>query len=475
MIPLVTTDQSRPPMSSASIGASSTSDGEFEAEFDDLSDENSPKLSNEGEERSTGFEEGPGWEERSTPSEKEIENVEAEKLSGFSSIDASANLNSSEPKESAPLSEAPMGSIEISDLGVKEKAESVLPPSTTMERYLTSQLTVPNTNLGETDETLQIRQVMTKSVDPSAILQSPPSAQATMVNSAGLPIVGVFAEPGQNDEASTIAEEQSNRILRPTEHALGAGTAAEKTPLITANESGAGLVTGQRAVQDGGRDQIPFQGQAARGQTQDEKTAEVATAPSSLGANAPQNAAALPILPTMSAQTGRTLDGNVVAERALVGGESFATVEQRVLPLDRQGAAQQTMPQNPAAVAQQAREVAVQIAASAKAGRMDVMLVPEDLGRLRLTLTPAEVGHAVLIDIERPEVLEAVRRHLDVLTSAFEGAGFSNLSFSFAQQKQNDGEHGAGATTDVIDQDSVEYLPPQTIRMAATGRLDLKL
>ncbi|MEL7462311.1 MAG: flagellar hook-length control protein FliK [Pseudomonadota bacterium] len=71
-------------------------------------------------------------------------------------------------------------------------------------------------------------------------------------------------------------------------------------------------------------------------------------------------------------------------------------------------------------------------------GQMEITLVPEELGRVRLTMTPSEAGMAVTIMAERPETLELMRRNIELLARDLSGQGFENLSFSF-------GGSGAGA------------------------------
>ena len=65
---------------------------------------------------------------------------------------------------------------------------------------------------------------------------------------------------------------------------------------------------------------------------------------------------------------------------------------------------------------------------------VEVRLSPEELGRVRLSFSPAESGMAVAILAERPETLELVRRHIDILASELRQQGHANLSFSFGQQ-----------------------------------------
>ena len=68
---------------------------------------------------------------------------------------------------------------------------------------------------------------------------------------------------------------------------------------------------------------------------------------------------------------------------------------------------------------------------------VELMLNPEELGRVRLTMQSNEGNMAVMISVERPETLELLRRNIDQLAAQLREIGYQNLSFDFA------GEQGA--------------------------------
>lgn len=75
-----------------------------------------------------------------------------------------------------------------------------------------------------------------------------------------------------------------------------------------------------------------------------------------------------------------------------------------------------------------------QIAAEAEAafpGGIEIELDPPELGRLRMVLSPVEAGLAAHLGIERPETLELLRRHADLLQRALAEAGFPDAALSF--------------------------------------------
>lgn len=67
---------------------------------------------------------------------------------------------------------------------------------------------------------------------------------------------------------------------------------------------------------------------------------------------------------------------------------------------------------------------------------VELTLSPEELGKVRLTLTSAENGITVSIVAERPETLDLMRRNIETLARDFREMGYENTSFSFGQQAQ---------------------------------------
>jgi hypothetical protein len=64
---------------------------------------------------------------------------------------------------------------------------------------------------------------------------------------------------------------------------------------------------------------------------------------------------------------------------------------------------------------------------------IEVSLNPAELGRLKLSLTPAENGLVINVMAERAETIEMIRRNLTDLEQAFSDMGHENITFSFDQ------------------------------------------
>ncbi|MEM9971551.1 MAG: flagellar hook-length control protein FliK [Pseudomonadota bacterium] len=150
---------------------------------------------------------------------------------------------------------------------------------------------------------------------------------------------------------------------------------------------------------------------------------------------------------------------------------------ERTLPSTETTRTQQTPPPR----ADLARSVAAQMATAVSQssdGSIDVRLMPEDLGRVRLALTPGDLGMTVNITTERPETLDLVRRHIDMFAQDLRQNGFQNLAFTFGQDQRSAARPSVQTATpdaaEMIDDVVPATVSPQS-RPAGTGRLDIRL
>ena len=76
---------------------------------------------------------------------------------------------------------------------------------------------------------------------------------------------------------------------------------------------------------------------------------------------------------------------------------------------------------------------------------IEIALKPEELGTVRMTLTPSESGGSIAILVERPETLELVQRHLEALRRELRDAGWAHAELSVSQDNAaGDGTHPDG-------------------------------
>lgn len=110
---------------------------------------------------------------------------------------------------------------------------------------------------------------------------------------------------------------------------------------------------------------------------------------------------------------------------------------------------------------------------------VELSLNPEELGRVRLSISTAEGGITVHVLAERPETLDLMRRHIDQLAREFQALGYQSINFAFneGQSDQNTGSNGDGNTAPSSDAGANELQaePAVPIMMTPSSGVDLRL
>jgi hypothetical protein len=166
-------------------------------------------------------------------------------------------------------------------------------------------------------------------------------------------------------------------------------------------------------------------------------SAAVAAVPHGAAAKLPAPAPAADRLPRpeAGAEAQRGEPGPVAAGGA--GPAGLAEAEVRAVA-ERDGAPRAEAPP---------RAPAAQLAgalAAAQGGRAEILLDPEELGKVRLTLVTSPEGVSVAVLAERPETLDLLRRGADGLADEFRALGFRDIGFSFGHAGAGHREPGGG-------------------------------
>jgi flagellar hook-length control protein FliK len=132
-----------------------------------------------------------------------------------------------------------------------------------------------------------------------------------------------------------------------------------------------------------------------------------------------------------------------------------------------------------------ARSIARQIGAAVAndPGRpIEIELEPRELGRVRMVMTLGDHGLTMTVAADRPDTLDLMRRHIDLLARDFQALGYRELTLSFADPGGTEpGQHGNArpdpALTDNPEAparaDNGEAAAPGPGH--AEGRLDIRL
>jgi hypothetical protein len=110
--------------------------------------------------------------------------------------------------------------------------------------------------------------------------------------------------------------------------------------------------------------------------------------------------------------------------------------------------------------------------------RVELTLDPVELGKVRFDFTTANDRITINLSVERPETLDLLRRHAELLRSEFRDAGFDGSNLNFSQWSQR-GHPGSAASHPFPEADvsgPSKPDPSPTPTNTATGQgLDLRL
>ncbi|WP_299672771.1 flagellar hook-length control protein FliK [uncultured Roseobacter sp.] len=110
---------------------------------------------------------------------------------------------------------------------------------------------------------------------------------------------------------------------------------------------------------------------------------------------------------------------------------------------------------------------------------VELSLNPEELGRVRLSISAAESGITVQVLAERPETLDLMRRHIDQLAREFEALGYESINFAFNEgqsdnasgdQNETSGQHMAITISGDADTET-----PIPVTMASATGVDIRV
>lgn len=130
-----------------------------------------------------------------------------------------------------------------------------------------------------------------------------------------------------------------------------------------------------------------------------------------------------------------------------------------------------------------ARGVSGQIADAVRTppnGSVEIRLSPEELGRVTLSMVPGDAGLVVQLVAERPETLELMRRHVDLLAADLLELGYSGLEFSFSQEDRPQPGHDDAPVSrprppEPDGSPTLAAPSARTGRLAPDGSLDIRL
>ncbi len=89
---------------------------------------------------------------------------------------------------------------------------------------------------------------------------------------------------------------------------------------------------------------------------------------------------------------------------------------------------------------------------------VEITLAPEELGKVRMTLSATEGALTLQLVADRPETLDLMRRHIDQLAQDFRDMGFERLSFAFGQGQKENQQPGQAAPSDPPEEETANHV-----------------
>lgn len=123
------------------------------------------------------------------------------------------------------------------------------------------------------------------------------------------------------------------------------------------------------------------------------------------------------------------------------------------------------------------RIVMPQILESAKqvsAGEIEISLHPAEIGRIRMTVSPHDAGVQIALTTDRPETMDLLRRHADILQQEFTDLGYTQVDINFGDRSAS--SEPVAFEGEATDATPVELVVAEhSVLLGADGRLDLRL
>ncbi len=208
----------------------------------------------------------------------------------------------------------------------------------------------------------------------------------------------------------------------------------------------------------------------------------------------PAGPAFTPLAATViTAQTDPSMSGQPAAGAGLdlggfdASGDLSAREARPVGPMGTPGSLLHVSPSqmSPAQAQQVTRQIAFAIQ-NTPGRSVDITLNPAELGHVRISLSSVETGLIVSIQANRPETLDLMRRHADLLASDFRDIGYDGTSFSFEQsggQGAEQDKHTPHSYPDTMTDgrrlsvmnDLSDTPPSPTVLRVGDGGIDIRL
>ena len=132
----------------------------------------------------------------------------------------------------------------------------------------------------------------------------------------------------------------------------------------------------------------------------------------------------------------------------------------------------------PAVEARPVLHLIAEATVKAQDGTIELRLSPEELGRVRISMSHHDLGISVILNVERDDTLALLRRHASELAAALRDAGLGEATVEFADRDQHpsqDSQRRAPGRAFGVLSDAGTELERTALRLSGDGALDIRM
>lgn len=319
--------------------------------------------------------------------------------------------------------------------------------------------------------------------------QSPVDTNQARLDTKGT-VAGDVSAPKKAGESAIVTDAVSTKVAQSAQ-----ANADTKVETVVRDASGKVAASGEALMAAAGQARAPATtepGRRAQGRESESREAQASTTGNATGNNTAASAttvantaAVAQVSAVQQAFAAQVLGADASAAAAakgdglLMGAEAGPEMPGLSQLLTEAVLQPGTVhrPETPRLIAAQLAQALV-----AKGERnVEVALNPEELGRVKMRVTTSDTGITVVIQTERPETGDLMRRHINELADEFRKMGFENVSFEFSgggasggqANSEGDRQPSAGGTplakSDEMATAPVAETQTQQLRMGNAG------
>lgn len=109
-------------------------------------------------------------------------------------------------------------------------------------------------------------------------------------------------------------------------------------------------------------------------------------------------------------------------------------------------------------------------------GSVEIAVDPPEFGRIKMAMSGHEHQMSVVVSVDRPEVLDMIRRHIDMLKTELMAQGYTQLNFDFRRNDRESNFPGAVTEDNNSSGENTDHMieTTQAIRLP-NGRMDIRI